>query len=63
MFFLNVSQAVSQTAEGIQNIEFKPEDFVASLPDMALGMLGIFAVIGAIILVTYGLGAIFSKKK
>ena len=34
-----------------------------TLPDMLFGMIGIFIVIGVIILVTYGLNKAFSKKK
>ena len=36
---------------------------MATLPNMLFGMIGIFIVIGVIILVTYGLNKAFSKKK
>ena len=42
---------------------FHPESFVENLRYMGLGMLGIFAVIGLIIAVTYILNAISSDKK
>ena len=34
-----------------------------TLPNMLFGMIGIFIVIGVIILATYGLNKAFSKKK
>lgn len=34
-----------------------------TLPDMLFGMIGIFIVIGVIILATYGLNKAFSQKK
>lgn len=34
-----------------------------TLPVMAIGMIGIFLVIGVIILCTYGLNKLFSSKK
>lgn len=43
------------------HLEFVPTDFVAMLPKMGYGMLGIFVVIGAIAGVTYVLNKIFSK--
>lgn len=42
---------------------FHPEFFVENLRYMGLGMLGIFAVIGLIIAVSYVLNAITSKKQ
>lgn len=35
----------------------------STVPVMIFGMIGIFIVIGVIILVTYGLNKIFSKNK
>ena len=39
------------------------QSWKTTLPDMLFGMIGIFIVIGVIILVTYGLNKAFSKKK
>ena len=44
-------------------MEFNPERFLEMLPNMGYGMLGIFVVIGAIVVSTYALNAIFSRKK
>ncbi len=44
-------------------MEFNPERFVEMLPNMGYGMLGIFVVIGAIVVATYVLNGIFSKKQ
>ena len=44
-------------------MEFHPERFLEMLPNMGYGMLGIFVVIGAIVVSTYALNAIFSRKK
>ncbi len=44
-------------------MEFHFERFLEMLPNMGYGMLGIFVVIGAIVISTYILNAIFSKKK
>ncbi len=43
-------------------MEFRPEAFIDSLSYMGMGMLGIFAVISVIILFTWGLNALTSKK-
>lgn len=40
---------------------FEPMNFVSSLKYMGMGMLGIFVVIGVIVLATYLLNKIFSK--
>ena len=39
------------------------QSWKTTLPDMLFGMIGIFIVIGVIILATYGLNKAFSKKK
>ena len=39
------------------------QSWKTTLQDMLFGMIGIFIVIGVIILVTYGLNKAFSKKK
>ncbi len=44
-------------------MNFNPMNFVNNLRYMGLGMVGIFAVIGVIILVTVLLNKIFSSKK
>ncbi len=43
-------------------INFNPQAFLQNLPYMAKGMLGIFVVIGIIILITVILNSISSKK-
>lgn len=42
---------------------FEPANFIANLKYMGYGMLGIFVVIGIIILITYLLNACFNDKK
>ena len=44
-------------------MEFNLVRFVEMLPNLGYGMLGIFVVIGAIVISTYVLNAIFSRKK
>ncbi len=44
-------------------MNFNPMGFVESLQYMGMGMLGIFVVMGAIILSIWALNSIFSKKK
>ena len=43
-------------------MQFDPMNFVTNLRYMGIGMLGIFIVMGVIILSIYGLGKLFSKK-
>lgn len=43
-------------------MEFKPMEFIYNLKYMGLGMLGIFIVIGIIILATVVLNKVTSKK-
>lgn len=45
----------------MQNFKFDPYAFVQGLPIMGKGMLGIFIVIGLIILVTVALNALTGK--
>ena len=47
----------------MQFLKFDPSAFVKGLPIMGKGMLGIFAVIGIIILTTLALNAITGKRK
>lgn len=42
---------------------FEPVSFVNNLKYMGIGMLGIFIVIGVIILLTVGLNTLTSKKE
>ncbi len=44
-------------------IGFKPDSWQKTLPALVIGMIGIFLVIGIIILATYGLNKFFSRKK
>ena len=44
-------------------MNFNPYGFVEQLPNLGMGMLGIFVVIGAIILSTRALNGIFKDKK
>ena len=43
------------------NITFNPANFLKYLPDMGAGMLGVFIIIGVIILSTYAIAAITKK--
>ena len=44
-------------------MNFNPMAFVENLKYMGLGMLGIFLVMGVIILAVYGLGALNAKRR
>lgn len=44
-------------------LAFNASSWKSTVPVMIFGMVGIFIVIGVIILVTYALNKIFSKKK
>ncbi len=44
-------------------LAFNLSSWKQTLPVMAIGMVGIFLVIGVIILCTYGLNKLFSSKK
>ena len=43
-------------------MQFTPSTFIANLGYMGLGLLGIFVVIGIIILVTIALGKVTNRK-
>lgn len=43
-------------------MQFEPMNFVSNLYYMGMGMLGIFVVIGVIILVTMALGRVLGHK-
>lgn len=45
------------------HLAINAQSWKTTLPDMIFGMLGIFIVIGVIILATYALNKVFSKKK
>lgn len=66
MFFnlLNKDVVTTTTANGgdLTNITFEPANFLDMLYYMGIGMLVIFVLIGAIILVTMLINKIFSKK-
>ncbi len=53
----------ADTASQFANISFTPANFVSNLGYMATGMIGIFVVIGVIILVTTAMNKLSSKKK
>ena len=45
------------------NLSFRGDSWKQTLPGLVIGMLGIFLVIGIIIVSTYALNKAFSKKK
>ena len=45
------------------DLDWHPENAVANLKYMGLGMLGIFVVVGVVMGITYALNAITGKKK
>ncbi len=47
----------------LQFLKFTPRAFFENLPVMGKGMLGIFVVIGIIILITLALNSLTSRKK
>ncbi len=59
------SNEVSETVEEAtttESVGFEPSNFIDNLGHMGNGMLGIFVVIGIIILITYALNKISKKK-
>ncbi len=46
-----------------KTIVFEPANFIASLKYMGIGMLGVFMIIGIIILATYGISKFALGKK
>ena len=63
-----VTTALEEMAETVgtdafANITVEPANFVSNLGYMATGMVGIFVVIGIIILATTAMNKIFSKNK
>ncbi len=45
------------------NFIFKPINFVYSLKWMGIGMLGVFLIVGIIMVATYIIGATSNRKK
>lgn len=43
------------------NFTFEPMNFVYNLGTMAIGMLGVFMIVGIIMAATYAIGAITKK--
>lgn len=48
---------------GVITMAVNADSWKETLPIMAIGMVGIFLVIGVIILITYGLNKISNRKK
>lgn len=44
------------------NFIFEPMNFVSSLKWMGIGMLGVFMIVAIIMVATYVIGAVSSKK-
>lgn len=42
-------------------MDFQPKEFIYNLKYMGIGMLGVFMIVGIIILATYGIGKLTSK--
>ena len=60
----STSEAESSAAENMDvEVDFNPAGFTRNLDTMGLGMLGIFVVVGVVILITFGLNSATSKKK
>ncbi len=60
---VNESVTEAATEAVTEAFNFQPEAFVGNLKYMAAGMVGIFLVIGAIILTIVVLGKLTSRKK
>ena len=56
-------ETVGVTEDSVPEFKFTPGEFVANLKYMGLGMLGIFVVIGIIIIVTSILSKIKTKEE
>ncbi len=61
--FLNFLASAPAEAATAASVDFHPENFVANLQYMGIGMLVIFAIIGVIILATVAINKLFSGKK
>lgn len=42
-------------------MKFQPMEFIYNLKYMGIGMLGVFMIVGIIILATYGIGKLTAK--
>lgn len=58
-----VAETTAEVAPMLGNIDFQPMNFVNNLGYMATGMIGIFVVIGVIIVATTVINKAASKKK
>lgn len=58
----NVISASKVNDGNISELFFKPEGFLEYLPNMGIGMLVIFVIIGVIILATMLINKVFSNK-
>ena len=56
-------EASGDTAIADVELEWHPEGALNNLKYMGLGMLGIFVVVGAVMLITYVLNSVTAKKK
>ena len=56
-------EVATEAASAFGDITFEPMNFVSNLGYMATGMIGIFVVIGVIILVTSVINKAASKNK
>ena len=57
------SEVMTEAADAVTNFNFEPFNFVSNLKYMAAGMVGIFLVIGAIILTIVVLGKVTAPRK
>ena len=55
-------EAADESIVDVQ-LDWHPENALTNLKYMGLGMLGIFVVVGAVMLITYVLNAVTGKKK
>ena len=58
-----IASMTSTLSSAFENIKFEPVKFVENLVYLAIGLIGIFIVIGIIILVTFILNRIPEGKK
>ena len=63
MFNYMNTAAVTEAVNEASKVNFDPSKFVEYLKYMGAGMLGIFVVIGIIVVITYILNALSSKKQ
>lgn len=63
VFATNDDDATNETDDMGVELNFQADGFLRNLKYMGLGMLGIFVVVGVVILITFGLNAVTTKKK